>query len=368
MKVAFFLGALNQGGMESLMLNICKHKDSAPFDFIVIYRKDGTLSAAFAETGVKMVKIPKKSLPRYILDIRKTVKAEKLDVVHSQTPSNTMVLAFALLGMHSVRVVTTFHGFSFAGSSWLSRKIVYHKSDRIICVSEYERQYYRDKWRIQGIGKFSVVYNGIDFDRLDAGVASDLNLPAATSGPKLAMVGSFMSGRDQLCLVKALAELKRSGTDDFDFYFIGRKIDSEPERYDDCVEICRKENLNNVHFLGGRSDVPAILHHIDGFVYCTEHDTFGMAVIEAMGVGLPVVVNDWVVMKEVCSLECEEDSVMLFDSGSVKACAEAIKALMDDIDSYKFHALELVPKVREKYSIDEHIKGIGDIYCQKIKK
>lgn len=364
MKVAFFLGALNQGGMESLMLNICKHKDSAPFDFIVIYRKDGSLSGAFSETGVKMVKIPKKNLPRYFNDIRKTVKAEKCDVVHSQTPSNTMVLALALLGMPSVRVVTTFHGFSFADSSWLLRKIVYHTSDRIICVSEYERQYYREKWRIQGIGKFSVVYNGIDFDRLDSEVVLDLNLPVASSGPKLAMVGSFMSGRDQLSLVKALAELRRSGTDDFDFYFIGRKIDSEPERYDNCVEVCRKENLKNVHFLGERCDVPAILHHIDGFVYCTEHDTFGMAVIEAMGVGLPVVVNDWVVMKEVCSLECEEDSAMLFDSGSVKACAEAIKAVIDDLDRSKSHALELLPKVRNKYSIDVHINSISDIYSQ----
>lgn len=368
MKVAFFLGALNQGGMESLMLNICKHKDHAPFDFIVIYRKDGVLSGAFAETGVKLVKISKKSLHRYILDIRKTVKVEKLDVVHSQTPSNTMVLALALLGMPSVRVVTTFHGFSFADSSWLMRKIVYHTSDRIICVSEYERQYYREKWRIRGNGKLSVVYNGIDFDRLNSGATWDLNLPATTAGPKLAMVGSFMSGRDQLCVVKALAELKRTGTDDFDFYFVGRKIDSEPERYDDCVEECRKESLNNVHFLGGRSDVPAILHHIDGFVYCTEHDTFGMAVIEAMGVGLPAMVNDWVVMKEVCSLECEEDPVMFFDSGSVKACAETIKAMIDNIDNNKSHALELVPKIRNKYSIDEHINRIGDIYSQILTK
>lgn len=350
------------------MLNICKHKDSAPFDFIVIYRKDGILSDAFAETGVKLVKISRKSLPRYILDIRKTVKAEKLDVVHSQTPSNTMVLALALLGMSSVRVVTTFHGFSFADSSWLMRKIVYHTSDRIICVSEYERQYYRDKWRIRGNGKLSVVYNGIDFDRLDSGATWDLNLPATTAGPKLAMVGSFMSGRDQLCVVKALAELKRTGTDDFDFYFIGRKIDSEPERYDDCVEECRKESLNNVHFLGGRSDVPAILHHIDGFVYCTEHDTFGMAVIEAMGAGLPVVVNDWVVMKEVCSLDGEENPVMLFDSGSVKACADAIEVFIDGMNSIKSRALEFVPKVRDKYSIHRHINNINEIYSQVLKK
>ena len=69
---------------------------------------------------------------------------------------------------------------------------------------------------------------------------------------------------------------------------------------DFVLKYCEDNNLDNVYFLGGRGDVPALLKVMDGFVYSSVHDTFGIAVVEAMAAGLPVVVNDYEVMKEVC--------------------------------------------------------------------
>lgn len=55
--------------------------------------------------------------------------------------------------------------------------------------------------------------------------------------------------------------------------------------------------MDKVHFMGPRSDVPELLASWDAFLYSTDHDTFGIAVVEAIAAGLPTFVNDWEVMK-----------------------------------------------------------------------
>ena len=70
--------------------------------------------------------------------------------------------------------------------------------------------------------------------------------------------------------------------------------------YDECVTYCQQNSLlDKVSFLGSRDDVPTILQQLDAFVYATDHDTFGIGVVEAMAVGIPVFVNDWEVMTEI---------------------------------------------------------------------
>lgn len=362
MKVAFFLGALNQGGMESLILDISRYRESAPFEFVVLYRKDGTLSESFANTGVKLIHIKKKSLPQYIVDVRNCIRREKIDIVHSQTPSNTRLLFAALFGYPSVKVVTTFHGMSFANASFMSRKLVYHFSDKIICVSDYEKRYYLNKWGIKNAKKFVTVHNGVDFCRLDADMPLDNTLPDTKHSLKFAMVGSFMEGRNQMLVAKSIARLHNEGADNFDFYFVGRRLDSDPSRFDDCVNYCNDAGLANVHFLGGRKDVPAILKGMDGFVYCSDHDTFGIAVVEAMAAGLPVIVNDWVVMKEICTISGAVDLAQFYDSGSEIACASKIDKFIRNQAEYKSMAKVNAQHVREEYSISKHIANIYDVY------
>ena len=177
------------------------------------------------------------------------------------------------------------------------------------------------------------------------------------------MVGNFMTGRDHLTLMRALTKVKS----DFDFYFIGKRSEAAPYIYDECVRICEENGMKNVHFLGARSDVPALLKQMDGFVYSTDHDTFGIAVIEAMAAGLPIVVNDWPVMKEVCG-ETEENYVKYFKSKDVDSCAEAILQLQKDISSssaeFKQRCAHNSNYVRERYSIESYIKRLSHIYSE----
>lgn len=378
MKIAYFLGALNRGGAETLILDICRQHANAPYDFVCIYRHDGNMSDEFKASGAPMVHVPKsRGFMSYLWHVRRTLLHEGITIVHSQTPSNTLILAIALLGT-GIKIVTTFHG-HFDNTPWLIRKIVYESSSKIICVSKQLKDYTEHLWRLPQNLKIEVVYNGIDFSKfVSSNVKLSFDIGYLTSGNegriKLCMVGNFVPGRSQQIVVKAIHYLKKNNITDFDFYFIGRRDNKDYIRYDNCVQYCKNYQLANVHFLGSRDDVPSLLQTMHGYVYSTEHDTFGISVIEALAAKLPIVVNDYEVMQEVCQLDLPKTSqaIRFFKTEDIADCADKMKMLMENISDKKSNLAmdcnQAAEAVRKKYSIEEHIKQIYSIYKRVNKK
>ena len=362
LKIAFMIGTLNQGGLESLVVDIYKHHQSLDFDVVCLYRHEGNFSNTFHNTGVRMVQLQCKNMPSYICELRKFLLRENISLVHAHTQSNALVCMFATIGI-SVPVITTLHGFAFAKVNRLYRNLIYHGCKKILCVSRFQKQYYQDLWHLPSSNKMTVVYNGIDFSKIDSASPSP-EFPQ-NERIRLAMVGSFMEGRSQHVIVKVINILKQRGITDFDFFFIGRKIESEPWRYDLCVQLCEEYGLTNVHFLGGRSDVPSLLKVMDGFVYSTEHDTFGIAVVEAMAAGLPVVVNDWDVMKEITA---EGKWATFYKTNDIEDCANKMAGLINELQYNKKqlqeHTAQIAQEVRAKFSIENHIKQIEKVYTE----
>ena len=359
LKIAYMVGTLNQGGLESLVADICKRHRSLDFDVVCIYRHEGNYSEAFHSTGARMVQITCSNIGTYIYQLRKVLLAEHIDIVHAHTQSNALVCLLALMGT-SIPVVTTLHGFSFSKVNRLYRNIIYRGCKKIICVSHYQKQYYETAWHLPEANKLEVIYNGIDFTKLENEGVRELENEGKI---RLCMVGSFMGGRSQHVIVKSIELLKQRGITDFDFYFIGRKTDDEPWRYDDCVRYCEEHELKHVHFMGGRKDVPSLLKAMDGFVYSTEHDTFGIAVVEAMAAGLPVIVNDWAVMREITN---NGNRATLFRTEDAADCADKMEELINQLQhkdaSMQKHCKQIAKEVRAAFSIENHIEELKEIY------
>lgn len=360
MKIAYLFGSLHRGGAETLMLDVFKNAFEASFEFIGIHRRGGACQEEFYAVGTMIQCAPKRfGFFRYLWRLRKLLIQEQVSIIHGQQPIDTLYGALATLGT-GIRVVQTFHGFyPMKGLSGLLTRLSIRMSDDLCFVSKYEQSWYQRKMKIAD-SKCHVIYNGIDFTKID-NAGKMTNEKFETGNLKLCMVGNFMTGRDHLTLVNALAKIKN----DFDFYFIGKRSEATPYIYDECVRICEEKNMTNVHFMGARSDVPTLLKEMNGFVYSTDHDTFGIAVVEAMATGLPVVVNDWPVMKEVCG-ESDENYVRYFKSKDADSCAEAIIKLLQDIAAsskdFKQRCQHNSIFVRERYSIENYIATLSHIY------
>ena len=249
------------------------------------------------------------------------------------------------------------------------------RTDTNIYVSNAQREYYQKKYRLDE-NKQWVVYNGISFNKFDgAKSASTHSMTASHIMSKedllrdelkltpdtmlFGTVGNFLPGRDQLTICKFLKLLKKEDIS-FHFVFVGKRVENSSDLYDDCVKYCRQNNLlENVSFLGSREDVPDILSQLDAFVYATDHDTFGIGVVEAMAVGIPVFVNDWMVMSEITD---EGKYATLYKTKDEQDLLRHFLLFLQDKTNYLTKAANASSFVRQKYSIEKHIEKLKKIY------
>jgi len=86
-----------------------------------------------------------------------------------------------------------------------------------------------------------------------------------------------------------------------------------PAREDLEAIVRRHDVAGRVVFLGNRTDVPRLLRGADLFVLPSRYESFGLAVLEAMAYGLPVVTSDGGSLPE---LVVHEEHGILFESGN----------------------------------------------------
>lgn len=304
MKIAYFMGSLNRGGTETLMLDIFKHSGEASYEMIGIYRKDGTLTKQYKQSGVRLINIAPGFTGdiNYILRLRKTLIREKINIIHAQQAIDAFYAILATAGME-IKIVLTFHGYNYRYGrlrNLITNWIINH-TDLNIYVSKSQKDNYFDNYRIKHPEKQKVIYNGVSFEKFKNfgyfSIRNEFNIPKRSL--LLGSVGNFVRVRDQLTICRFLHLLHHKNVD-FYFVFAGGKNKFEPEKFDQCVNYCKEHGLEKrVFFAGSRTDVPNILSQLDAFIYSTHFDTFGIAIIEAFYMGVPVFYNNWEVFREI---------------------------------------------------------------------
>lgn len=363
MKVAYLLGSLNRGGTETLLLDICQNLKKTDFDATGIYRKGGVLEKDFLQSGIPFsILTPGKNILKYLWNLRKMILKNQVEVIHAQQPLDALYARIACMGM-KVKLVLTFHGFDYSSDTAFNRFII-PRTDKNIFVSHYQQDYYIRKYNLKP-EKQTVVYNGINFSKfenfynqnINHNLRKELNIKDSTL--LMGMVGNFNEVRDQMTVCRFLKLLNEHAVD-FHFVFVGKRVETTAQRYDDCVEFCQKNNLNErVTFAGVRSDVPAILFELDAFIYSTEHDTFGIAVVEAIASGTPVFVNDWEVMNEITE---DGKLAIIYKTKDENDLLQKFMLFLQQRDEYVTKAKESAEVVREKYSIQKHIENLKSVY------
>jgi len=382
MRIAYLLGSLNRGGTETLLLDVFRNAGKSNLNAIGLYRKSGALEKEFKESGLQISKVKALNFIGYILQLRKQLLKNNINIAHAQQPIDALYALLACTGT-GIKIILTFHGYDFNETilgRWIIRFII-KQTDGNIFVSEALLKHYQQKYQLNPDNQ-QVVCNGISFDKLDASdtlrATASSNIPVTVSSVKtcspmsirkeiklssdthlFGTVGNFVPGRDQLTLCRFLKLLNEQNVD-FHFVFVGKRTDYLPKIYDDCVRFCEQNNLSDrVSFLGSRNDVPFILHQLDAFLYSTDHDTFGIAVVEAMAVGIPVFVNDWDVMKEITG---NGKYATLYKTKDENDLLREFMLFLQNKALYQTKANEASIFVRKQYSIEKHIDELKKVY------
>lgn len=363
MRIAYLFGSLNRGGAETLLLDLFRNASKSTLDSIGIYRKTGVLEADFIQSGIPMYHVPfSRNIIGYLRRLRNLLLKNKVNIVHAQQPIDALYAWLACIGTDS-KIALTLHGYDVDDTCFANRilRFIIKRTTVNIFVSNNQRQYYQVKYRLKQ-EKQQVVYNGISFDKLTSPlipVSIREELKISSDSVLLGCVGNFVTVRDHYFVCRVLNLLKEHHVD-FHFLFVGKRVESVGYLYDECVDFCRQKGLNDrVSFLGSRNDVPSILPQLDAFVYASDHDTFGIAVVEAMAAGVPVFVNDWEVMKEITE---GGKYATLYKTKDEQDLFRHFMSFLQDRSSYQAKSLLAAEFVRKRYSIEQHTEFLKKVY------
>jgi glycosyltransferase involved in cell wall biosynthesis len=250
------------------------------------------------------------------------VRAHGIEIVHAHAARDYHLAALAVRLASRGRLVLTRHAL------FPLRRINRHLlrgTGRVIAVSQAVAESLRRGGVIES-SKITVVHNGIDTDRFarsdaDAGArGGDLPVLVGTVG-HLAPI----KGQDVFLRAAALISARRRGVR---FVIVGE--DKSPQMgYRKFLESLVAElGLSGiVNMPGWQDDMPGVLSSLTLFVSAARSEPFGLAIVEAMAAGLPVVAA----ASEGAS-EIIEDGLSgkLVPVGDPESLAGAIDDLLDD--------------------------------------
>lgn len=143
----------------------------------------------------------------------------------------------------------------------------------------------------EGVSEEKIVHipNGIPVDDLVASAhgASREEIDVPAGAPLAMQVGVFRTEKNQIGAIEAFAEVRKA-LPDAHLAFVGMG----PLREQVEARARELDAAEWVHFLGERTDVPALLALSDLMLLPSHGDAMPMTVLEAMAVGVPVLATD----------------------------------------------------------------------------
>lgn len=226
----------------------------------------------------------------------------------------------------------------------LANKIVFNSEATQNSLTWYERLLLNKK-------KQSVIYNGINFTRLDRSIKT----AEETSGdPNVLSVGRLVPIKNYETLLEAFAAV-REQIPDATLLLIG----DGPLRQELETKAAVLGVADAVHFRGkiGREEVYRELARADLFTIPSQAEGFCVAAVEAMAAGLPVVVSDIGVFHEVVG-----DPGVFADPEDSDAFANAISDLLQQPERRERLGREARNRARSTFSLKQTAREYSNLY------
>jgi len=229
---------------------------------------------------------------------------------------------------------------------------------KIIAVSNFTKQELLATYKKADDSKIEVVYNGYP-EKLYHFIEDDDDRRAVLDKydfqePFFLYVGRLEKKKNTHTLVEAFAIFKDAHPElDMQLVLIG----NAGYGYDEVKYILEEYNLASSVIMPGwipEFDMPAIFSAATAFVFPTLHEGFGIPVIQAMACGVPTLISDIPVLREIAA-----DAALFFDPRSRVDLAEAMNRVASDADlrqNLKAKGLERAAQFSWEKSATETLK------------
>ncbi|MBI2298881.1 MAG: glycosyltransferase, partial [Armatimonadetes bacterium] len=286
--VAQVVNSLGWGGLERVVLDLCRGLDRARYRPVVVsLSPDVPRRPEFTAAGVPVFVEPQHGLdPRLPFRLAALFCRERVGLVHAHNfgryfyagPAARLARLPSLYTEHSNTLPSE-------RALWLAQPALSRRADRVVCISGAGRG-----WLVarQGLApeRIEVVPNGIDVAYYASGerAAARAELGLNDGMVAIGTAGRMVPVKDHALLLRAFTRL-REGMPSARLVLAG----DGPLR--EATEALARELgiASDTQFLGLRQDVPNVLAALDVFCLPSRSEGLPLAILEAMAAGLPVV-------------------------------------------------------------------------------
>ena len=202
--------------------------------------------------------------------------------------------------------------------------------------------------------KVCLIPNGINIQKIKSSAEPATRLPGKESTFKIAYVGRLMKLKRVDLIVDAFECLADGNGDVYSLFIVG----DGPEK--DLIEtkIQSSARKTDIHLLGHRDDVHAVMGQMDCLVIASDHEGLPMTVLEAIALKVSVVSHAVGAIPEVLDYgQCG----YLINEQSAEAFATAIKQC--DKDPNRKHKTNLAyQRVEQHYSDNKNASSYLELY------
>ena len=338
-KILHLIETLRPGGAERLLQTTIKHLNSDRFQSVVVALSPPLdLREDFERLGVPVYCLNMRGRldwRRGILALNRILRRYRIHIIHTHLFYANFYGRIASLFSSVPIVVSSLHNADYTNESkrrfgYRLRKLADFFTARLInscfiAVSEAVRDDYQHH---MGLKNIAVLPNWIDleeFIRQDRGVSEQLRneFRIAPEEFVLISVGKLrIKQKGQQYLVQAMCEIK-AVIPQVRLLLVGDGPDKES-----LQELSRSLSLEPfVVFAGQRRDIARLLAMADLFVFPSVYEGFGIALVEAMASGKPVVASR---VEGILEVVTHEVSGLLVEPQSPREIADAVIRLYRD--------------------------------------
>ncbi len=320
------------GGAEKNTYLLTKALAKRGFDCHLIY-PPGAYARRFEELkelGASCYSMDFRRNPiKTLLDLRRLIKLQKFEIVHSHMYLADFFLWVAAIGLPNLIRISTLH-VSIRNQTLVTRlrrcqqrlfsALAYRAFDKVFTVSESMRQ--------EAIGYFALPsakvitsLNAIDFEGMEVNeaVKSKLSYQHGLNKPtfKIVCVGSFHPLKSQITLIQSLGA-HLYDLSDIEVYLIGDGVFKSG-----LIQAVRTFSLEErIHFTGIQENMNEWYSLVDMFVHTSFTEALSRSILEAMFMAIPIAASDIPSTREIL---VHGETGMLFSPGDALKLAQIIR-------------------------------------------
>jgi glycosyltransferase involved in cell wall biosynthesis len=320
------------GGAENMLWTFLCHIDRTRIEPIVVFLEHGPFERDVASLGIRTTAIPAGRLRqpwranRAIISLARFFRSEQPDLILNWMAKSQLYggIAASLASM-SDRVVWWQHG--VPDGHWLDRLATLLPARAVGCSSLASAHAQERVWPHRST---FVVHPGAESAAPSSEERSALRrqLSIPKGATVLGIVGRLQPWKGQHRFIEALGKLRSSGHDVHGLIIGGNAYDLSPGYERELTRLVTELGLEqNVTFTGHVPDARPYVSLMDVLVNASDPEPFGIVLVEAMALGVPVVAVDSGGPAEIVE---HEQSGLLVNSGDPRTLADAVERVVLD--------------------------------------